>query len=90
MELAMAGTKAAWTEERREKQRRQIQETKPWLKSTGPRTPEGKAVSSQNARMPAWQAEANQKLADIRHIALDIFGRKRWPKTPKPKWMRKS
>ena len=86
----MAGTKAAWTKERREKQRRIIGETKPWLKSTGPRTPEGKVASSQNARMPEWQAEANQKLEDIRRVALDIFGRKRWPKAPKPKWIRKS
>lgn len=86
----MAGTKAGWTDERREKQRRIIQETKPWLNSTGPRTPEGKAVSSQNARMPEWRAEANRKLDDIRYVVLDIMGRKRWPKAPKPKWMRKS
>ena len=86
----MVGTKAAWTEERREKQRRIIQETKPWLKSTGPRTPDGKAASSQNARMPEWQAEANQKLDDIRYVVLDILGGKRWPKTSKLQRMPKS
>lgn len=86
----MAGTKAAWTADRRERQRRIIQETKPWLKSTGPRTPDGKAASSQNARMPAWQAEANQKLDDIRYVVLDILGGKRWPKASKPKRMTKS
>ena len=81
----MAGNKAAWTEERRARQREIIQQTKPWLKSTGPRTQEGKAVSSQNARMSPELARLKEELARIRLEALDLFHRKRWPKTPKPK-----
>ena len=38
-----------WTEERREQQRRLIQRWKPWQKSTGAKTAEGKARSSRNA-----------------------------------------
>lgn len=43
------GTSAAWTPERRAKQAEAIRRWKPWKKSTGPRTPEGKARSSRNA-----------------------------------------
>ena len=38
-----------WTQERRQRQRELIQNWKPWLKSTGARTPKGKARSSRNA-----------------------------------------
>lgn len=43
------GTSKAWTPERRAKQAEAIRRWKPWEKSTGPRTPEGKARSSRNA-----------------------------------------
>lgn len=43
------GTSAAWTPERRAKQAEAIRRWKPWNKSTGPRSPEGKARSSRNA-----------------------------------------
>jgi len=43
------GTSASWTPERKERQREAIQQWKPWEKSTGPRTDEGKATSSRNA-----------------------------------------
>lgn len=38
-----------WTDERRQAQRERILHLKPWLKSTGAVTAEGKAVVSQNA-----------------------------------------
>lgn len=40
---------SGWTKEKRQAERDRINQTKPWLKSTGAKTPEGKAVSSQNA-----------------------------------------
>ena len=43
------GTSSAWTPERRAKAAERMQRNKPWEKSTGPRTAEGKAVSSRNA-----------------------------------------
>ncbi|MEP0873006.1 hypothetical protein NDA01_24770 [Trichocoleus desertorum AS-A10] len=39
-----------WTAEARERQRQLIKEWQPWEQSTGPRTQEGKEISSQNAR----------------------------------------
>ncbi len=38
-----------WTLERRQRQSAAIQTWQPWVKSTGPKTTEGKAKSSQNA-----------------------------------------
>ncbi|MCO6441407.1 MAG: hypothetical protein J5I81_10045 [Nitrococcus mobilis] len=38
-----------WTPERRARQAEAIRRWKPWAKSTGPRTDEGKARSSRNA-----------------------------------------
>ena len=38
-----------WTPERRLQQSLKIQQWRPWDDSTGPRTSEGKAVSSRNA-----------------------------------------
>ena len=38
-----------WTAEQRQRQRELIQRWKPWTKSTGAKTPEGKKRSSQNA-----------------------------------------
>jgi hypothetical protein len=38
-----------WTPEERDRQRELIAQQKPWLTTTGPRTPEGKARVSRNA-----------------------------------------
>ena len=38
-----------WTQEERGQQSALIQTWKPWNKSTGAKTPEGKAISSRNA-----------------------------------------
>ena len=40
---------AGWTAERRARQAALIKTWKPWSRSTGPRTPEGKATASMNA-----------------------------------------
>jgi hypothetical protein len=41
--------KAAWDDESRQRQREVIMKRKPWLKSTGAKTAEGKAISKMNA-----------------------------------------
>ena len=43
------GNSSYWTAERRQEQRERINRVKPWLKSTGATTPEGKAKVSRNA-----------------------------------------
>ena len=40
---------SGWTPERKARQSELIQNWQPWNKSTGARTPEGKAISSKNA-----------------------------------------
>lgn len=79
------GTKSAWTPERRARQAAIIRATRPWTKSTGPRTDEGKAVSSQNARMDPVFKEANERAANVVGAVLEILGRKRRPKLSSPK-----
>ncbi|MHB1799623.1 MAG: hypothetical protein ACYCUI_15215 [Vulcanimicrobiaceae bacterium] len=37
-----------WTPERRAQQAEHARKVKPWLHSTGPRTPEGKAICARN------------------------------------------
>ena len=41
--------KSPWTPERRARQSEAIHRWRPWMKSTGPRTTEGKAIVSRNA-----------------------------------------
>ena len=41
--------KSGWTDERRAKQREAIHRWKPWEKSTGPKTSQGKAQAAMNA-----------------------------------------
>ena len=38
-----------WTPEQRQRQSQAIKQWRPWSKSTGPKSPEGKAVVSRNA-----------------------------------------
>ena len=45
------GTKGSWTPERKAKQAEAIRRWKPWERSTGPKSDEGKRVASQNARL---------------------------------------
>lgn len=59
-----------WTEEQKIKQAELIRSWKPWVHSTGARTPEGKAKSSQNAHIGKLNKELEilatmQELADV-------------------------
>ena len=59
---------SAWSPERRERQRQLIRCIRPWERSTGPRTKEGKARSSQNAKRSSdlIAAETYLKILDLR------------------------
>lgn len=58
-----------WTDERRAKQALVIQRWKPWEKSTGPRSPDGKAVSSRNA----WKGGKRAKLRNIQRRIAELL-----------------
>lgn len=45
----MGNPAAGWTPERRKRQSEAIKRWKPWQQSTGPKSPEGKAVAAGNA-----------------------------------------
>jgi len=75
------GTKGAWTDERRARQRAIIRATRPWEKSTGPRTAEGKAASSRNAYLGAEYHEEMSRGSEFVHLIEELFGRKRLRKS---------
>jgi len=64
-----------WTPERKLKQQEAIHRWKPWNKSTGPRTANGRANSSQNAVKTGQSSEIrmlikvmNQLLRNSKHL----------------------
>ena len=57
----MSNPAKGWTPERRKKQRDAIRRWKPWQQSTGPKSPEGRAVVARNA----WRGGHWLKLRQI-------------------------
>lgn len=57
----------AWTDAQRAEQARQLKSRKIWLKSTGPKTIEGKISSSRNARHADYEHRQAER-AEMRHI----------------------
>ncbi|HNQ92581.1 MAG TPA: hypothetical protein PKI93_06580 [Alphaproteobacteria bacterium] len=51
-----------WTEDQKQKQRDAIKRWSPWKNSTGPKTSEGKAISSQNAYKHGVYSVAGKRL----------------------------
>jgi len=60
-----------WTPEQRQRQRELIQRWKPWEKSTGAKTPEGKKKSSQNAYKTGKSLEFREFIKFINRLLKD-------------------
>ena len=56
-----------WTPERRQRMRLMIRRWRPWMSSTGPRTPEGKSKVSRNAYKGGQRAYQRQLAREVRN-----------------------
>lgn len=66
-----------WTPERRARQAELIRTWQPWKKSTGPKTPEGKAKAALNGDpCPEWAAE-RAKVRSFLKLAKDLLKEQR-------------
>ena len=54
-----------WTPEQRALQAQRVQQWKPWEKSTGPKTQQGKAVVRQNALIHGLRASQPNDLGEL-------------------------
>jgi len=57
-----------WNEERRQKQAKNCRKTKPWMKTTGPKTSEGKAKVRDNALKHGMRTVEAEELRRLLHI----------------------
>lgn len=60
-----------WTEEQRQRQRELIQRWKPWMKSTGAKTPEGKRRSSQNSFKTGNSLKIREMIKQLNQLLKD-------------------
>ena len=58
-----------WAQERRAQQSLKIRQWQPWTRSTGARTPEGKAASSRNA----YRGGLRQQLRELSKSVNDML-----------------
>ena len=54
-----------WTDKARAEQAERIKEWKPWLKSTGPKTEEGKSITCMNALKGGASCSDIRELTDL-------------------------
>jgi hypothetical protein len=59
----------SWTNERRQQQSQRIRACRPWEKSTGPRSTEGRAISSRNAYVGSFKQEKRRIARLINQIS---------------------
>ena len=60
-----------WTAEQRQRQRELIQSWKPWTKSTGAKTPDGKKKSAQNAFKTGKSLEIREMIKRLNKLLKD-------------------
>ena len=72
----MGNPAAGWTPERRRKQSQAIRAWRPWEKSTGPKSPEGKARVADNATKHGGNsAQSTVELRQIRALLAECAQR---------------
>lgn len=57
-----------WTQERKDKMRLQIQLWKPWEKSTGAKTPQGKATVAKNSTKDGQSVAMRQMMRELNRM----------------------
>jgi hypothetical protein len=57
-----------WTSEQKQKQRNAIHQWKPWERSTGPKTPQGKEIASKNAFKGGLHAKLRSAIKDMNQL----------------------
>lgn len=62
-----------WTKEKRERAAKKAREIKPWKHTTGPKTKEGKAASSQNALKSGLHTQEMNELRKVLHKQAKIL-----------------
>jgi len=60
--------KNGWTEERRQRQAQLIKTWRPWNKSTGPRTDNGKYISCRNAYKGGVREQLNDEVKRLKKL----------------------
>lgn len=68
---------SGWTQERRARQSAAIQRWRPWERSTGPRTKEGRARASRNADKGGKRLSLRAELADLRELIEELASEQR-------------
>ena len=80
----MTQKRRPWPEKRRAKQAKLIQKTRPSRYSTGPKTPEGKTISAQNAYKHGLHSETILELRRVlraqKRMCRDILSLTQWEK----------
>ena len=61
-----------WTDEARAKQREAIRRWSPWASSTGPRSPQGKAVVARNAYKGDKRGKVKVIRRELRSIMIEL------------------
>jgi hypothetical protein len=73
---------SGWTEERKQRHRERIQEWRPWEKSTGPRSVEGKAKVARNAFSGGLWLTLRVLSVKTTKVIKDLKATGQWPPAP--------
>ena len=73
--MKKGGKRTGWNDERRARQAENIKQTKPWLKTTGPKTIEGKDAVKKNALKHGAYSEEIHVLRQLLRAQAEYINR---------------